>query len=190
VPVRDAEDPAPGRVGTVGRDRDLLPVSAFTSVDLPTFGRPRRPRSPTFTPASRRRPLRPCPAWAPCLGHRPPPTPRAYAESAPVSVPEPCRERHDRPTPDRPTPGPAAAGVTARTAPAGARRPTSRRSVAVPKTTRSTFISASHCRQPPHGDAGDRGDDEVAGPVPLDDRARERRPLCTDAERVGRRSRR
>ena len=53
------------------------------------------------------------------------------------------------------------------------------------KTTRSTCISASHCRQPPHGEAVIAATLEVSRPVALDDRAREGRPLRADAQRIG-----
>ena len=119
-------DPPPVVCGLSETIATLPPQSAFTSVDLPTFGRPRRdepaPHSMNDVGAGARRG-------------------RADERASPL-----VHEDAPGPTPN----------------------------------------SSSHCRQPPQGEAVTASASTSPGPHSLDDRARERRPLGADAERVRR----
>ena len=164
VAVGDTEDPPPRRVAASSETiATLSPRSALTSVDLPTFGRPRRRRSRSsrgLTAGSRPHRVHGRPAASPTPIYdtrvRPNRVERAVSTVASPSVT--CRRAQ------------RALGVTTIS-------PGSEHDAIEPN-------SCSHWRQPPHGDAVIAIASKSPGPVALGDRARKRGPLRADAERV------
>ena len=154
----------------------LPPQSAFTSVDLPTFGRPATATKPLSHAALPDRAAERAEATSPTLkgGGARPPTHTASVPSEPThvrSVPISCRFV------TRQLPGVGQQlGRRVRDDLAGA----------VGNVTRSSRNSYSHWRQPPHGDAVIPIASRSPGRQPAATAPRDRRLLRADAERVRR----